>query len=151
MVETQFKWMQMMIQSRLGKYYIIMRWFLQNPAATIFCVPFGTLSNFADWRTGWPILERDLPFDWFYDKNSFKKIPTSYLGNTYDFYRNNLELLGAQAMITWNMLSSKFYYELASIYRLQELNVPIRYLELGNEFYLNDEYNKKFFLLQIVM
>ncbi|MBK9321088.1 MAG: hypothetical protein IPM91_21320 [Bacteroidetes bacterium] len=38
----------------------------------------------------------------------------------------------------------KFYYELASIY-LQELNVPIRYLELGNEVYLNDEYNKQVF------
>ncbi|MBK9321093.1 MAG: hypothetical protein IPM91_21345 [Bacteroidetes bacterium] len=48
---------------------------LANPAATILRVPFGTLSNFADWRTGWPILERDLPFDWFYDKNSFKKYP----------------------------------------------------------------------------
>jgi len=49
------------------------------------------------------------------------------------------------------MMSSKFYYELASIYRLQELNVPIRYLEFGNEFYLNDEYYKEVFPSVTVM
>jgi hypothetical protein len=107
-------------------------------------LPAGTLSNYFDWRTGYPLIERDLPYDWFYDKSSYR-LPMNRTGNEYANVRDNLQMMAARPIIAFNMLTSIYEFELASIYRLQEVNLPIRYIELGNEFYLNDEhYIEKF-------
>ncbi|MBP6511309.1 MAG: T9SS type A sorting domain-containing protein [Bacteroidia bacterium] len=118
--------------------------YLLNKSITLARIPSGTFANFSDWRTGWPIPERDLPFNWFYDKTTYKQLNDG-LGNEMNDMRKNLQLQGARPMLCMNMLTSKFLYELASIYRLQEVNLPMGYLELGNEFYLNDEYYKEIF------
>lgn len=118
--------------------------FLKNKSITIARLPAGTLANFFDWRTGWPIPERDLPFNWFYDKNSYKQINDGQ-GNELNDVRKNLQLQGARPMLCLNLLTSKYLYELASVYRLQEVNLPLLYLELGNEFYLSDDYYKEVF------
>jgi|JI10StandDraft_1071094.scaffolds.fasta_scaffold19357_2 hypothetical protein len=112
---------------------------LNGNSISIMRLPAGTLSNYADWRTGYPIIERDLPFDWFYDKNSYR-LPMNRTGNEFAHVKDNLEKTAARPIIAWNMLTSTYEFELASIYRLQEVNLPVRYLELGNEFYLNDEF-----------
>ena len=107
-------------------------------------IPAGTLSNFSDWRTNYPLIERDLPFNWFYDKNNYK-LPMNRLGNSYDYLKINLEKVACRPILAMNMLASTYFHELAAFYSLHENNLPLRYIELGNEFYLNDEFYKEIF------
>ncbi len=106
---------------------------------TMIRIPAGTLSNYVDWRTGWPIDERNLPSGWFYSQSIFKNLPADLSGNEYSDVRNNLQLFAARPIVCWNILTSNFNFEIASTYRLNEVNLPVRYIELGEEFYLNDE------------
>ncbi len=118
--------------------------FFSDKQVTLMRIPAGTLSNFSDWRTNYHLIERDLPFDWFYDKNSYK-LPMNRTGNSYDHLKLNLEKVACRPIIAMNMLTSTFFFELASFYSLNENNLPLRYIELGNEFYLTDEYYKEIF------
>ncbi|MBP6511983.1 MAG: hypothetical protein KA347_04885 [Bacteroidia bacterium] len=118
--------------------------FFSDKQVTLMRIPAGTLSNFSDWRTNYNLIERDLPFDWFYDKNSYK-LPMNRTGNSYDNLKLNLEKVACRPILAMNMLTSTFFFELASFYSLNENNLPLRYIELGNEFYLTDEYYKEIF------
>ena len=60
------------------------------------------------------------------------------------FKRSN-DLVGSRPIFQLNMMTSSFNYEVASLYRAGELNLPVRYIELGNEFYLGDEHFKERF------
>ncbi|MBP6512579.1 MAG: hypothetical protein KA347_07915, partial [Bacteroidia bacterium] len=118
--------------------------FFSDKHVTLMRIPAGTLSNFSDWRTNYPLIERDLPFNWFYDKNAYK-LPMNRQGNSYDHLKLNLEKVACRPIIAMNMLTSKYFQELAAFYSLNENNLPLSYIELGNEFYLNDEYYKEIF------
>ncbi|MBK9637883.1 MAG: hypothetical protein IPO63_08710 [Bacteroidetes bacterium] len=118
--------------------------FVQDKKITLMRIPAGTLGNFSDWRTGWPKLEKDLPYNWDYDKFNYRKLNDG-AGNELQDVANNLNLIGARPIFMWNVLTSKFLYEVASVYRAHEVNLPVKYIELGNEFYLEDEYYKQVF------
>ncbi|MBK7965944.1 MAG: hypothetical protein IPK10_12110 [Bacteroidetes bacterium] len=118
--------------------------FFSDKQVTLMRIPAGTLSNFSDWRTNYPLIERDLPFNWFYDKNNYK-LPMNRLGNSYDNLKINLEKVACRPILAMNMLTSTYFHELAAFYSLHENNLPLRYIELGNEFYLNDEFYKEIF------
>jgi Secretion system C-terminal sorting domain len=110
----------------------------------------GTFGNYWDWRTGWFIPEDQLPYNWFYTRNSHKQSLPATLGNgSFVNEMRNFKLsndwVGSRPIFQLNMMTSSFNYEVASLYRAGELNLPVRYIELGNEFYLGDEHFKERF------
>ncbi|MBL0097719.1 MAG: hypothetical protein IPP46_15400 [Bacteroidetes bacterium] len=118
--------------------------YLLDKYITLMRIPAGTFSNYSDWRTGYPIYENDLPNGWKYRQNAYR-LPMNRTGNEFQFISDNLSRIGARPIIAFNLLSSRFYYELASLYRMNEVNLPVKYIELGNEFYLsNDQYFEVF-------
>ena len=118
--------------------------FFSDKQVTLLRIPAGTLSNFSDWRYNYPLLEDDLPTNWFYKYTSYN-YPMKRTGNNYGFIKMNLEKMAARPILAINMLTSTYFHELASFYSLNENNLPLRYVELGNEFYLNDEFYKDIF------
>ncbi len=117
---------------------------LNSTKGTLIRIPAGTLSNYADWKTGYPIIERDLPFNWFYDVNSYQ-LEMDRTGNEFANIRDNLNFLAARPILAWNMLTANYSYAAASVFRLNEVNLPCKYIELGNEFYLSREQYKQIF------
>ncbi len=123
---------------------ITLKKYLRDKYVTLMRLPAGTISNYSDWRTGYPIYEKDLPIGWKYRQNAYR-LPMNRTGNEFQFISDNLSRIGARPIIAFNLLSSVFYYELASLYRMNEVNLPVKYIELGNEFYLsNDQYYEVF-------
>jgi hypothetical protein len=123
---------------------ITLKKYLRDKYVTLMRLPAGTFSNYSDWRTGFPIYEKDLPNGWKYRQNNYR-LPMNRTGNEFQFISNNLSKIAARPIIAFNLLSSEFYYELASLYRMNEVNLPVKYIELGNEFYLsNDQYYEVF-------
>jgi len=110
----------------------------------------GTNGNYWDWRTGWFIPENELPNDWFYLKRSHKKpfpdlLPNGTFVNEMQYFKISNDAVAGRPIFQFNNLTSGFNYELASLYRAHELNLPVKYVELGNEFYFNDEHYKEVF------
>ncbi|MBP7166434.1 MAG: T9SS type A sorting domain-containing protein [Bacteroidia bacterium] len=117
---------------------------LVNKNWDILRYPAGTLSNYFDWRSGWYIQEKHLPSGWLYDKFNYRR-ETNYLGNQTMDFAKNLNLFGGKPILGLNLLTSSVYTEAAMMYAMSEVNVPVNYIELGNEFYLSDEHYKKVF------
>ena len=106
----------------------------------------GTVGNYWDWRKGWFIPEPKLPFDWFYFEATHTLPNTGYKDeNKMPEMRKNAELIVAKPMFQINDFTSDFHYQLASLYYANELNLPVEYIELGEEYYLNDEHYKEKF------
>ncbi|MBP6511407.1 MAG: T9SS type A sorting domain-containing protein [Bacteroidia bacterium] len=105
----------------------------------------GTNGNFWDWRTGWFIPENELPHNLFYTRSSHKKEFNStkvggFFVNDMAHIKTSNDGVASRPIFQFNVLtSSGFNYEVASLYRAHELNLPVKYVELGNEFYLSDE------------
>ncbi|MBP6511584.1 MAG: hypothetical protein KA347_02815 [Bacteroidia bacterium] len=118
--------------------------FISDKYVTLMRIPAGTLSNYSDWRNNYPMDEKNLPLGWFYDQNSYL-LPMNRTGNGYEFVKLNLEKMGARPIIALNMLTSTFYHEMAAFYSLNENNLPLEYIELGNEFYLEKEHYRTVF------
>jgi hypothetical protein len=105
----------------------------------------GTFGCFWDWRTGWFIPENELPNNWFYTRFSHQQPIPSFTTsdnlpvNDMSYFKISNDAIAGHPIFHLNSLTSGFHYELASFYRAGELNIPVKYVELGNEFYLNDE------------
>ncbi len=111
----------------------------------------GTNGNFWDWRTGWFIPENELPDNLFYTRSSHKKEFNStkvdgFFVNDMAHIKTSNDAVASRPIFQFNVLtSSGFNYEVASLYRAHELNLPVKYVELGNEFYLSDEEYREVF------
>ncbi len=125
---------------------------LKKTSASMLRFQGGTVGNYWDWRTGWFIPEIELPNDWFYLEYTHNgSSPTVTISgetqnsNLFRHFKPNSDLLASRPMYQLNNLTSDFHYQLASLYRANEENLPVRYIELGEEFYLNDEHYKEVF------
>ena len=122
---------------------------LKNKAVTNLRLNGGSYGNYWDWRTGWFIPENELPNNLFYDKSSQKlALPAKVNGefvNAMSYFKTSNDFVAGRPIYQLNNLTSSFNYELASLYRAGELNLPVKYIELGNEFYLGDEQYKEIF------
>jgi hypothetical protein len=105
--------------------------------------PGGTVSNYWDWREGY--LMKRLPsgynfpdnlqgrHDNFYDPAFVWDIEKP--DNKLRQFRRSLMKNGGSPVFNVNMMTSGFHDQLAMMYHARELNIPVRYIELGNEFY----------------
>ena len=98
-----------------------------------FRYPGGTVGNYWDWKTGYlndvgkkyrvmgNLGERPYP----YQLEDVKKVYDRSCGTTEPIYM-------------LNMLTSTYEYQLAMLQHAQKIGLPVRYIELGNEFYMDD-------------
>jgi hypothetical protein len=116
---------------------------LKNKNIKSLRIPAGTTANYWDWREGWFFKEHELPQGWLYDK--VKYLATKIPGNELSNVKPHIDWLGGSPVYLFNLLTSDFYYELASLYRANQINLPVKFVELGNEYYLNEfHYRSKF-------
>ncbi|MBK9400468.1 MAG: T9SS type A sorting domain-containing protein [Bacteroidetes bacterium] len=106
-------------------------------------IPSGTTANYWDWRAGWFLKEHELPEGWLYEKEKYKAANPG--GNEMINIKPHVDELGASPVYLFNMLTSDFHYQLASLYRAHQINLPVKYVELGNEFYLNEAHHRNKF------
>ncbi|MBK9637694.1 MAG: hypothetical protein IPO63_07690 [Bacteroidetes bacterium] len=91
-----------------------------------------------------------MPFDWYYTRLSHKReipfhAPNDPFVNDMSLFKISNDIVGGRPIFQLNSMTSSFNYEVASLYRAGELNLPVKYVELGNEFYLGDEQFKERF------
>ncbi|MCS6990595.1 MAG: T9SS type A sorting domain-containing protein [Chitinophagales bacterium] len=90
--------------------------------------PGGGVANWWDWREGWFV--------------NHPLLPSSYASaqrkdNRLDKFKLALDATGATPIFVLNMISSTLSEQLAMLRHADSLGIPIKYVELGNEFYLD--------------
>lgn len=93
--------------------------------------PAGTVANYWDWEKGWFVTDR-LPAN-------YRRLPLTL--NRLEEFQKGLVATQARPIFVLNMLTADLPNQLMMLRRAQKLNMPIRYIELGNEFYLKDKDN----------
>lgn len=97
--------------------------------------PAGTIGNYWDWDKGW--IADDVPdhlmIPWVVEQN-LPQSPKRYtLENLADMYHAT----SVDVVFMLNMLTRDLDHSLRNLRRARDLGIPIKYIELGNEFYFN--------------
>ncbi|MEO8147156.1 MAG: T9SS type A sorting domain-containing protein [Bacteroidia bacterium] len=119
------------------------QWFmdsLSNLSPTVVRYPAGLIGNFWDWQIGHFL--RDLPQNLV--------LPKDFYDSEYrnlDFYqlKNLTERVGVTPIFNLNILTSDKYYQTASLMFANSINLPVKYLEFGNELYIDSKINETVF------
>jgi hypothetical protein len=100
--------------------------------------PGGTVSNFWDWRRGFFLTDNELPqgFTMPYNNN-----PPQLPDNLITDFSKSINRIAAAPIFNLNIMSSDYWYQMGLLYAANVHNLPVRYIELGNEFYLTDPNN----------
>lgn len=100
-----------------------------------FRYPAGTLGNYWDWEKGW--LDESVPdslmIKWVVEHGLTKSNKRYTLENFAKGYKD----LGFTPIFMVNMLSKDLRHTVAALKKADRLGLPVRYIELGNEFYFN--------------
>lgn len=96
-----------------------------------FRYPGGTVGNFWDWRSG------------YYNEigktvNVIAPSAAGPLPYKLDHVKRVYELTGAKPVYMINMLTSSYEEQLAMLRYAQSIGLPVEYIEMGNEYYLDD-------------
>lgn len=98
--------------------------------------PAGTVANYWDWRSGWFLPGLELPHNW----NSLKPFPI-----TLENFKAAVDATGAAPVWDLNILTSNLKEQIAMLREAEKLGFLVRYVELGNEMYLEwDDYKERF-------
>ncbi|MGH9838653.1 MAG: hypothetical protein ACREEM_07710, partial [Blastocatellia bacterium] len=98
--------------------------------------PGGTAANYWDWRTGYFVSGVELPGNYAV----FPRLP-----NRLEDFKQAIDACGAQPILVLNLLTSTLDEQLDMLRQARRIGLPVKYLELGNEFYLGlPDYRKKF-------
>lgn len=92
--------------------------------------PGGTVANYWDWKNGWFMSDIDLPKDFSQRKP---------LNESLEDFANAVNYVNAKPVFDLNMLTSDYQTQKQFLQKAQSLKLPIKYIELGNEFYLSDK------------
>lgn len=96
--------------------------------AKVYRYPAGGIGNWWDWRRGWFV---DVP----YLPSNYKNLPQqpNYLHN----YKVVADATGAETVFMLNMVTSTLQEQLAMLHHADSLGFNIKYVELGNEFFIS--------------
>ncbi len=119
------------------------QWFmdsLTNLSPSVVRYPAGLIGNYWDWQIGHFI--KDLPQNTVLPKY-FYNLDTRNL----DLYtlKNLCERVGVNPIINLNLLTSDHFYQTAGLMFANSINLPVKYVEFGNEFYLDYKANENAF------
>ncbi len=99
--------------------------------------PGGTVSSYWDWKTGW--LKKDIPL-----RKEWKSV-TVENPITLEDLKFACDNTGALPLFVLNMMTSTLNDQIAMLEHAQKIGLPVKLVELDNEFYLGDEfYIKKY-------
>jgi hypothetical protein len=98
--------------------------------------PGGTVANYWDWQNGWFMNDIDLPKDFSQRKP---------LNESLEDFANAMKYIDAKPVFDLNILNSDVKTQEQFLMKAKSLQLPIQFIELGNEFYLSDKnYVQKF-------
>ena len=103
--------------------------------------PGGQVSNYWEWRRGWFVDDREALLD---ARQGYRIIPV--LPAKLENLKQATEVAGARPVWSLNMLTSGLEEQLEMLRSARVLGLDVKYVELGNEFYLASPslYVKKF-------
>ncbi len=92
--------------------------------------PAGSISNWWNWKAGWFMVnDPNCP-------NDFKSLEVK--NNGLDSLKKVCDASGAVPLFVLNLVSSNLPYQLEMLDAAYAIGLPVKYVELGNEFYLNE-------------
>ncbi|MBA2423100.1 MAG: hypothetical protein H0V61_07735, partial [Chitinophagales bacterium] len=100
--------------------------------------PAGSHANWWNWRVGWYVDSPYLPEK----QQKLKKVP-----NKLEDFKGLLTATGASAILDLNLLTSDVRDQIAMLKHADSIGIAIKYVELGNEFYLEGEEEEDTLLL----
>lgn len=92
--------------------------------------PSGSTANWWDWKIGWYVNSPYLP-EW--DQNK------TQTPNKLEDFKGLLTAAGATALFDLNLLTSDVKDQIAMLQHAESIGIPVKYIELGNEFYLEGD------------
>lgn len=98
--------------------------------------PGGTNANYWNWQTGWLKLEVTHRSEW----KSLPPVPYKL-----EDLKVACDVTGATPVFVLNMLTSDIEEQLLMLHQAQQMQIPVKFIELGNEFYLEDPDHKATF------
>lgn len=105
--------------------------------------PGGTVANYWDWHHGGLIEAfREGKDDFFY---SFSVKDSQFNDGTLRNFRQGLDLTNTEPVLVLNMSTSDLESQLEMLRTAKEEGLPIKYIELGNELYIDVEDNREIF------
>ena len=105
---------------------------LKQVSPVLFRYPGGMIANHWDFDTGnVDKTEPDADMQPWIVAN-FKKSPRTY---TLDNYAKGLKATGSVPIVVLNMLGKPLEHNLNALRKLRDLGLPVRYVEMGNEYY----------------
>jgi hypothetical protein len=94
--------------------------------------PAGTTANYWDWKRGWLVDSADIPY-------GMDKVSPNY------YYISDLKILydadGTVPVFVLNMLTSDLENQLEMLREARRIGLPVKFVEMGNEFYLSKSDN----------
>ncbi|HKR06713.1 MAG TPA: hypothetical protein VJY62_18910 [Bacteroidia bacterium] len=84
--------------------------------------PGGTVANQWDWKTGWTTAAE------------FKNLPV--IPYRLEDFKKAIDVTGAMSIFVLNMCTSTLDNQVAMLKHAQEIGLPVKLIELGNEFYM---------------
>lgn len=102
-----------------------------NPA--MLRIPGGTVANYWDWQRGGIIQDESSLPDGI--PGEVKGRGRRYTAGQLEEFKAGLEGTGKTPMFVLNMLTSTLDSQLQMLQKAQNLGIPVKYIELGNEFY----------------
>ncbi|MFZ9942234.1 MAG: T9SS type A sorting domain-containing protein [Bacteroidia bacterium] len=109
--------------------------------------PGGTVGNYWDWRKGY--FFKQIPGNLVFPP-SFEGRKNNWYDPTYSYdiekpdnrlrqMKRSFMKSGCTPLFTMNLLTSDYNYQLGMLYHASELNIPVQNIELGNEYYSQEE------------
>ena len=116
---------------------------VRDLSPSVLRLPGGDVGNFWDWRRGGLVQNVvNLPDGYpKFLKSRERQYEASKLGNI----KHGLDRTETSPLFVLNMLSSNLASQLAMLKQAEQLGIPIRELELGNEFYFATKNNRAVF------
>jgi hypothetical protein len=99
--------------------------------------PGGTVSNYWDWRRGFFLTDNELPQGFTMPYDNEPPLPENLLTD----FGKSINRISATPIFNLNIMSSDYWYQMGLLYSANVHNLPVKYIELGNEFYLTDPDN----------
>lgn len=98
--------------------------------AKVIRFPSGGNANWWDWKTGWFVDDPNVP------PHNPNQAPVY---NTLENFKVLVDASGAVPLFDLNMISSTLQYQIEMLHYADSIGLQVKYVELGNEFYLDEE------------
>ena len=106
-------------------------------------IPGGEVANYWDWKRGGIIQNDDNLPDGL--PSFLSSLGSQVSSNKLEDFKFGFEKIGTTPLFVLNMLSSSLDSQLNMLKQAEELGMPVREIELGNEFYFGTKNNKAIF------